>query len=142
MIWRISFIKFSDVLPAFTSAGAISSLWSICLRVDIFRRVVKPHGSYFQWIVLYLVTDHIEEWQLNNLITASCASQSNSILCNSLFCSSELCLSLDILFRLDLNAFYSFFASSSFISADFTFSKSFQKLFPSSITFEIILFHQ
>ena len=36
MICLILFSKFSDVLPAFTSARAIGNLWSICLGLDIF----------------------------------------------------------------------------------------------------------
>ena len=36
MIYLILFSKFSDVLPAFTFARAIGSLWSICLGVNIF----------------------------------------------------------------------------------------------------------
>ena len=39
IVWRISFSKFSDVLPAFTCARVISSLWSICLGVNILRGV-------------------------------------------------------------------------------------------------------
>ena len=35
VIWRISFYKFSDVLPAFTCANALGNLWSICLGVNI-----------------------------------------------------------------------------------------------------------
>ena len=35
MICLISFITFSDVLLAFTCAGAIGNLWRICLKVNI-----------------------------------------------------------------------------------------------------------
>ena len=35
MISLISFIKFPDVLPAFTCARAIGNLWCICLGVNI-----------------------------------------------------------------------------------------------------------
>ena len=35
MICLISFITFSDVLLAFTCAGAIGKLWRICLKVNI-----------------------------------------------------------------------------------------------------------
>ena len=35
MIYLILFIKFSDVLPAFTCASAIANIWSICLGVNI-----------------------------------------------------------------------------------------------------------
>ena len=34
MIWRTSFNKFSDVLPAFTRASAIGNLWNICLGAN------------------------------------------------------------------------------------------------------------
>ena len=38
MIWRISFSKFSDVLPAFTCTNTIDNLLiSICLSVNILR---------------------------------------------------------------------------------------------------------
>ena len=39
MTFPFSWSKFSDVLPAFTRAGAIGNLWSICLRVNVFSRV-------------------------------------------------------------------------------------------------------
>ena len=46
MIWRISFNKVSDALPAFTCAGAIGNLWSIYLGV-IFcdKKGQRPHGQ-------------------------------------------------------------------------------------------------
>ena len=36
-IWRASFSKFLDVLPAFTCASAIATLWSIRLGVNIYE---------------------------------------------------------------------------------------------------------
>ena len=53
MIWRISFSKFSDVLPAFTCARAVGNLWSICLGVDILIPSI--------WIDMYLALDAILE---------------------------------------------------------------------------------
>ena len=50
-ICLISFNNFSDVLPAFTCASAISNLGSICLGVNIFR----PSACF----VLYLDSDAI-----------------------------------------------------------------------------------
>ena len=41
IIWRISFSRFSDVLPPFTWARAIGNLWSICLGVNILIHVAK-----------------------------------------------------------------------------------------------------
>ena len=37
LTWKILFSKFSDVLPAFTYACTIGSLWSICSGVTILR---------------------------------------------------------------------------------------------------------
>ena len=44
MIWRISFSKFSDVLPAFTCASAIDNHWGICLGINILNLF-----SCFEW---------------------------------------------------------------------------------------------
>ena len=62
MICLISLSKFSNGLRTFTCVSAIGNLWSICLGVYIFRP-----SSYF---VLHLAADAIEEYSLNNLITA------------------------------------------------------------------------
>ena len=53
VICIIPFSKFSDVLPPFTCARAISNLWSICLGVNIWSP--SPH------FVLYLASDKILE---------------------------------------------------------------------------------
>ena len=53
MICLISLSKFSDVLPAFTSARAIGNLRGISLVVKILRT-----SAYF---VLYLTSDTILE---------------------------------------------------------------------------------
>ena len=53
MICMISFSEFFDVLPAFTCAGAIDNLWSICLGVNIFRP--------FPCFALYLASDNKKE---------------------------------------------------------------------------------
>ena len=37
IIWWITFINLSDVLPAFTYASAIGNLWRICLGVNILN---------------------------------------------------------------------------------------------------------
>ena len=37
LIFLISFCKLLDMLPAFTCAGAIGSLWIICVGVHILR---------------------------------------------------------------------------------------------------------
>ena len=47
IMWRISFSKFSDVLPAFTCGSAIGILWSICLGVWHFSCLDKPRGCAF-----------------------------------------------------------------------------------------------
>ena len=66
IICRISFEKFSDVLPAFTCARAIGNLWSICLGVKILRSspcffvcnlgydsriIIKQSHNFFLWFV-------------------------------------------------------------------------------------------
>ena len=43
-IWSISFSKFSGVLLTFPYAKAIDNPWSICLWVNILRRVAKFKG--------------------------------------------------------------------------------------------------
>ena len=48
-ICRISFSKFSDVLPTLTYARVVGTLWSICSGVNISS---PPH-----WIDLYLESD-------------------------------------------------------------------------------------
>ena len=40
MIWRVSFWKFLNVLPAIICASAIGNLWSICLGVNMFNHVL------------------------------------------------------------------------------------------------------
>ena len=59
----ISFSKFSDVLPVFTSASAISNLWSVCLGVNILSPL--PHSAF------RLASATVEEQSLHNLKTAS-----------------------------------------------------------------------
>ena len=49
MTRRISYSKFSDVLPAFTYASIVGNLRSICLRVNIL--------SPSQGFTLYLFSD-------------------------------------------------------------------------------------
>ena len=49
--WHISFSKFSDVLPAFTCASAISNLWNICLRVNIIFLCVVFLFDIFDGVV-------------------------------------------------------------------------------------------
>ena len=66
MICLILLSKLSDVPPAFTCANAIGKLWSICLELNILRP--SPY------CVLYVASDAIEEYSLNNLITACCDS--------------------------------------------------------------------
>ena len=51
IISLISFVKFSDILPAFTWVSAIDNLPSICLGVNILRP--SP------WTDLYLASDTI-----------------------------------------------------------------------------------
>ena len=52
IIWRVSFIKFSDVWPVCTCASAIGNLWSICLGIIILRRVFKSKGRPFPFCCL------------------------------------------------------------------------------------------
>ena len=47
MVWETSFSKFSDVLPACTSARANGNLQSICLGANILSRVAKSEGRLF-----------------------------------------------------------------------------------------------
>ena len=47
-------------------ASAVWNIWSICLGVNIL--------SPSPWIDLYLASDAIEEWPVNNLIAVSCDS--------------------------------------------------------------------
>ena len=47
------------MLSAFTSARAIDNIWSICLGVNLLRPCT--------FSVLYLASDAIEEYSLNNL---------------------------------------------------------------------------
>ena len=58
IIWRISFSKFSDVLPAFTCARAVGNLWSICLGVNILSCLhsdtLAARGKYFHIFSLWL----------------------------------------------------------------------------------------
>ena len=61
-IFLISFSKFSYVLPDFTCARAIGILRSICLGLNIFNP--------FPCFALYLSSDAIKEYSLNNLIAA------------------------------------------------------------------------
>ena len=63
MIWRSSFSRFTDVLPAFISARGIDKLWRICLELKI--------SSPSPWTDLYLILGTILEWSLNSLTTFS-----------------------------------------------------------------------
>ena len=56
------FCAFSDVLLAFTCAGAIGSLWHIWLGLNIF--ISTPYFA------LCLHSDATKEYLLNSLITA------------------------------------------------------------------------
>ena len=78
----ILFSKYSDILHVFTCARAIGNLWSICLGLNILRFEWSEtltrwamHVNILEilclWVALYLVSDTIKEWSLNNLIRAS-----------------------------------------------------------------------
>ena len=61
VIWRISFGKFSDVLPAFTCAKAIVNLQSICLGVN----VVNPFPCIgFNGDIPFLKPLAVNSWSL------------------------------------------------------------------------------
>ena len=47
MICLISFNKFSDVVPAFTRASAISNVRSICLGINILSHISNSEGRSF-----------------------------------------------------------------------------------------------
>ena len=47
IIWRISYSKFSDVLPAFICASASGILWSICLGVNFSKGQAKSEWGNF-----------------------------------------------------------------------------------------------
>ena len=72
VIWRTS-----DVLAAFTCAGAIGNLWSLCLEVNVVRdknrsegrewlKIIamqaKILGSLSPWVDLCLTSDIIEKY--------------------------------------------------------------------------------
>ena len=80
-ICLISFSKFPDVSPDFIGTSAIGNLWSSSLELNFLKiewsetfATLSMHanilGIPFPWIVLYLISDTIEEYSLNNLITA------------------------------------------------------------------------
>ena len=56
MIWQISFCKFSDVLPDFTSVSVIGNIWSTSLGVYFFSRVDKTEEKSFSinWSIFSL----------------------------------------------------------------------------------------
>ena len=78
VIWRTS-----DVLLAFTCAGTIGNLWSICLEVNVLRDKNRSEGrewlkifamqteilgSLSPWVDLCLVSDITEKLSIYNYI--------------------------------------------------------------------------
>ena len=77
------------------------------VREALAKRTNVP-GSAISWDALYLASDIIEEWSLNNLIIALRDLQKKSILVNVCFCLFDAYPFLDISFRFNLNRFYNF----------------------------------
>ena len=102
----------------------------------LLEQVLLVIFEAFVYELVCSVLPRVLFWDLlNKLIPAFRDSKTSLIFFNNIFCLSHLNLLLDILFRFDLDIFFSFFAFFSFILPDCIFLKSSIPLLKSSNLF-------